>query len=328
MYPKDVKCGNVHCIQLALDNESGVPFWTRWTIYCRKGGEFNLLSRLSGFEGLRSFQLVITCIWWSCVLEGAETREVIRSKGSRNENKNKVWQTNDIFSGRHFLLNCRQAICIFIISYGQQYGWCRPVPWRGPEIKHWRLTKARPVVPLQNLLIASKHPCSSWSFIPDCCSIEQLDAGFSDPRLLCQLESRLLQLRFSSFCNGALLPNFAVLQQLGWHCTFKFVRLAVFFASWSKRLKVRNDVERYDVKSWSYWIHIPICQTSCSFSRTTKQGELSCCNPRRFFTWHWFEFLSTQIISHIFHRIDRENILTLDKAINIMNIYKCNILHL
>jgi hypothetical protein len=101
-----------------------------------------------------------------------------------------------------------------------------------------------------------------------------------------------------------------------------------FFASWSKRRKVRNDVERYDVKSWSDWIHFPICQTSCSFSRTTKQGELSCCNPRQFFTWHWFEFLSTQIISHIFHRIVRENILTLDKAINIINIYKCNILHL
>jgi len=67
------------------------------------------------------------------------------------------WQTNDIFSGRHCLLNCTQVICT-IISHVQQYGWCRPILWMGPEMKHWRLTKRRPVFLLQNLHIASKHP--------------------------------------------------------------------------------------------------------------------------------------------------------------------------
>ena len=132
--------------------------------------------------------------------------------------KCEIWQINGNLRRRHFLLNCRQVICIAISSV-QQYRWRCMSPWRYlEEIRHRSLATQSPVLSLQNLLISSNHPHNSLS---SCCYsllfpiivLEHPDTTFSQPKPLNLLPNRhgpfvRLRLKFLSFFKGVLFQNF------------------------------------------------------------------------------------------------------------------------
>ena len=113
---------------------------------------------------------------------------------------------NDNLRTRHLLLKCRRVIWI-INSSVEQYTWRCKSPWRWlKDIKHWSLTRQRLLL-FQNLLTRSKYHHKSLSSF--CCSLpvwNQSLLTFS-PLANCHGPVLILRLRFLSFFNGALLPN-------------------------------------------------------------------------------------------------------------------------
>jgi hypothetical protein len=78
------------------------------------------------------------------------------------------WQTNGSWRS-HYALHCRPVKWI-TISTVQQYRWRCTSAWRWlEEIKYQSLSRQRPLLPLCNLLSASKHPHNSP--FSCCCSL-------------------------------------------------------------------------------------------------------------------------------------------------------------
>jgi hypothetical protein len=81
----------------------------------------------------------------------------------------KIYKNKWQFKKRHFLLNHMRVIWIVVSSVQQQKRPCT-IPWRWLGINvYWTLATQRPVLLLQNLLIANKQPHNSLSSC--CCSM-------------------------------------------------------------------------------------------------------------------------------------------------------------
>ena len=165
------------------------------------------------------------------------------------------WQINDSLRNRNFLFNGRRVVCVIIASVQQGTS-----PWRWlAEIKHWSLTRHRPL--LQNLLIASKH---SYSSLSSCfCSLlvpanilRHLDTSFSvqAPPWNWNPSWFRPRVRFLGFFTGALLRNFDMADPVllitefsSSHILSTAVRTCAFgFMYWflGQNLKVQNNTYR------------------------------------------------------------------------------------
>ena len=119
--------------------------------------------------------------------------------------------------------------------------------------------------PSQDLFFSLRIPSQQANILIVPCHLLLHAARSSNLMLASVTPDHSVSLKAVNSSSGS--PASAVALCFRRHCTYEFVRLAVFVASRSKRREVQNDVDRYDVKLWSECIKIRSCQTSCSSSK-------------------------------------------------------------